>query len=411
MKDVVSLIIKSVKSAASTIKNSSSKSKKSIFAFVALVAIIASFCCSDTRIAYNVNYKGNIIATVGSKQQFKHARALVVNMVGDKHIENVVDEPVFNTTVVLSSNINNTAEVADAIINNTDEIVEATTLFVDGKEVLRAKKDVVDSLINERLNKFNLEGENCASHFENDIITQNDYFVISELDDEQKAKEVINSLSVITELTQVTTVMVPYESTVETTNEQVVGYKKVTVKGASGVDRVTNAIVMVNGEIKSNTTLSTETVVAPINEVTVKGTAKNEASAKEKQIAHNAGFTFPLPDGTWRVSSYYGDGRRHKGVDICAKSGTSIYAVLDGTVVLSKWNGNYGYCVIIEHENGTRTLYAHAKQLCCSVGDKVSQGDVIALVGTTGQSTGNHLHFEVIAGGRNVDPAPYINLD
>ena len=150
--------------------------------------------------------------------------------------------------------------------------------------------------------------------------------------------------------------------------------------------------------------------MAPVNEVVVKGTAKTLASAKQKQAAHSAGFIFPVPSGTWRVSSYYGDGRGHKGVDICAKSGTSIYAVADGKVVYSGWKGDYGYCVIIEHEGGIRTLYAHAKQLCCSVGDSVSQGEIIALVGTTGQSSGNHVHFEVIVNGRNVDPAPYINL-
>ena len=83
----------------------------------------------------------------------------------------------------------------------------------------------------------------------------------------------------------------------------------------------------------------------------------------------------------------------------------------DGVVVSSKWDGNYGNCVVIEHENGLRTRYAHAKQLCCKVGDRVSQGEVIALVGTTGQSSGYHLHFEVMVNGKNVDPAPYINLD
>ena len=190
-----------------------------------------------------------------------------------------------------------------------------------------------------------------------------------------------------------------------------VGYSAVTVAGVSGVNRVTQDVVMVNGQVQSTVDIGTEVVIAPVNEVIVKGTAKTLSSAKQKQAAHSAGFIFPLPTGSWKASSYYGDGRNHKGVDLCAKSGTSIYAVADGKVVQSGWNGNYGYCVIVEHENGMRTLYAHARQICCRVGDTVSQGEVIALVGTTGQSTGNHLHFEVIVGGRNVDPAPYINLD
>jgi murein DD-endopeptidase MepM/ murein hydrolase activator NlpD len=233
----------------------------------------------------------------------------------------------------------------------------------------------------------------------------------SDIDSKMAIENIVNSLAVVTEARQTTDVMVPYRSTVQKTNEQVVGYKAVTVKGVSGVNRVTQDVVMVNGQVQSTTDVSTEVVVAPVNEVVVKGTARTLASAKQKQQAHAAGFIFPLPAGSWRVSSYYGDGRNHKGVDICAKSGTSIYAVADGKVIHAGWKGDYGYCVIVEHSNGMRTLYAHARQVCCSVGDTVSQGEVIALVGTTGQSTGNHLHFEVIANGRNYDPAPYINLD
>ena len=411
MGDVIPLIFKCIKSAASTIKNSSSRAKRGMFAGVAVIAILVSLSYTGARIAYKVNYNGHSIATVSNKKQFNDALQLVVDMVGDKDALNVVDKPTFNTAVVLGSDINDTQEVADAIINNTDAIVEATVLYVDGKEIARAESEMLSGVVNHRLNSFNVEGAECTSHFSQNVTTEQGYFMVSELDNVLEVQTVVNSLSVVTEMRQVTDVMVPYKSTVQKTNEQIVGYSAVTVTGVSGVNRVTQDVVMVNGEVQSCVDVNTEVVVAPVNEVIVKGTAKTLASAKQKQAAHSAGFIFPLPAGTWRVSSYYGDGRNHKGVDICAKSGTSIYAVAAGKVVYSGWKGNYGNCVIIEHEDGMRTLYAHAKQLCCSVGDTVSQGEVIALVGTTGQSTGNHLHFEVIVGGRNMDPAPYINLD
>ncbi len=406
LSDVISLMIKSVKLAASTIKNSSSKVKKGIFAFVAVVAIFASLSFNDTRIAYNVSYKGHVIAVVKNKQQFNDAKALVVNMVDGSNIENVVEEPTFNKTVALRRNINNTVQVADAIIDNTDEIVEASVLLVDGNQVACAEKEILEELLNTRLNRFNFNGQDCISRFEKEVTVKDDYFVLSKLDDKKSVQDTVNSLAVITEVTNVTDVMVPYKSTVKKTNEQVIGYEKVSVAGSAGIDRVTQKVVMVNGNVQSTETVSTENIVKPIDEVIVKGTAS--ASLKH---AKEAGFIFPLPKGTWQVSAYYGDGRNHKAVDLRAKSGTSIFAVASGKVVQSGWNGNYGYCVTIEHENGMRTLYAHAKQLCCKVGDTVSQGEVIALVGTTGQSTGNHLHFEVIVGGRNVNPAPYINLD
>lgn len=411
MGDVITLISGCIKSAASTIKNSSSRAKQGIFAGVAVVAILASLSFTGTRIAYKVNYGGHTIATVSSKKQFNEALQLVVSMVDGKGVEAVVEEPKFNTAVVLSENINNTQEVADAIIDNTDAIVEATVLSVDGKVVALAESGMLESVMNNRLNSFNVADQECTSRFAKNITTEQGYFMVSELNNVLEVQTIVSSLSVVTEMRQVTDVMVPYKSTVQKTNEQIVGYSAVTVTGVSGVNRVTQDVVMVNGEVQSCVDVSTEVVVAPVNEVVVKGTAKTLASAKQKQAAHSAGFIFPLPAGTWRVSSYYGDGRNHKGVDICAKSGTSIYAVADGKVVYSGWKGDYGYCVIVEHADGMRTLYAHAKQLCCSVGDTVSQGEVIALVGTTGQSTGNHLHFEVIVGGRNMDPAPYINLD
>lgn len=411
MGDVISLIIKSVKTAASTIKNSSRNAKQGIFAGIAVIAIFASLSFTGTRIAYRVNYSGHTIATVSSKKQFNDALNLVIDMVSGDNVENIVKEPTFNTAVVLDKNISNTAEVANAIIDNTDEIVKATVVFIDGNAAVRGEKAMVESLINQRLNSFNVENAECTSSFVSSVTFQDEYFMTHDLDSKSDIENTVNALDVVTEMRQVTDIMVPYKSTVEKTNEQVVGYSEVSVEGVSGVNRVTQDIVMLNGQVQSCDNVDTQVVVAPVNEVVVKGTAKTLASATQKQKAHSAGFIFPLPSGSWRVSSYYGDGRGHKGVDICAKSGTSIYAVADGRVVMAGPNGDYGYCVIIEHDNGMRTLYAHAKQLCCSVGDRVSQGEVIALVGTTGQSSGNHLHFEVISNGKNVDPAPYINLD
>lgn len=408
--DVIPLIIKSVKIVASKIKDSSSSAKKSVFAIVAVIAIVLSLSFTGTRIAYKVNYGGNIIATVGHKNQFDEALKLVVNMVGDNEVEKTVSKPSFSTAIVLNENINNTQEVANAIIDNTDEIVEATTLYVNGSAVATAEKAFIEKITQERLNSFNIEGQECNNRFADEVITQDGYYMVCDLDNKANAEKVVSELAVITELRQTTDVVVPYTSTVETTDQQVVGYKKVTVSGVSGLSRVTQDVVMINGVVQSSVTVDTKVVVAPVNEVVVKGTAPSKQSAQQVKEAASAGFIFPLPAGSWRVGAYYGDGRGHKGVDLCASGGTSIFAAAEGRVVHAGWKGDFGYCVIIEHPNGLRTLYAHARQVCCSVGDTVSQGEIIALVGTTGQSTGNHLHFEVISGGRRVNPAPYINL-
>lgn len=98
----------------------------------------------------------------------------------------------------------------------------------------------------------------------------------------------------------------------------------------------------------------------------------------------------------------------HTGIDIPAPSGTPIYAADSGKVILARYYGSYGNCVIIDHGNNIVTLYAHQSKIGCSVGDSISKGDVIGYVGTTGNSTGNHLHFEVRKNGSHVSPWNYV---
>ena len=98
----------------------------------------------------------------------------------------------------------------------------------------------------------------------------------------------------------------------------------------------------------------------------------------------------------------------HTGLDIGAASGTAIKAAADGTIKYASWMGSYGNLVIISHGNGIETYYAHCSKLLVSVGQKVNSGDTVALVGTTGNSTGPHLHFEVRINGTPVNPQNYL---
>ncbi len=97
----------------------------------------------------------------------------------------------------------------------------------------------------------------------------------------------------------------------------------------------------------------------------------------------------------------------HAGIDIGVSSGSNVYAAAAGTVTLAGWNGGYGKCVIISHENGMTTIYGHLSSVRVKTGQKVNQGKIIALSGNTGNSTGPHLHFEVRINGTPVDPMKY----
>ncbi|MFI3332777.1 MAG: LysM peptidoglycan-binding domain-containing protein [Rikenellaceae bacterium] len=113
------------------------------------------------------------------------------------------------------------------------------------------------------------------------------------------------------------------------------------------------------------------------------------------------------------VTSKYGwrKGRMHAGIDLKALKGDNLYAAFDGVVRLSKYYSSFGYCVIIRHYNGLETLYAHATKLLVEVNDEVKAGDVIALAGSTGRSTGSHLHFEVRVSGNYIDPALILDTE
>jgi murein DD-endopeptidase MepM/ murein hydrolase activator NlpD len=116
------------------------------------------------------------------------------------------------------------------------------------------------------------------------------------------------------------------------------------------------------------------------------------------------------------MSSRYGfrtdpfSGRRtmHKGVDFAAKSGTDIIATASGVVTFSGERWGYGNMVEINHGNGLTTRYGHAKELLVEAGEIVKPGQPVALVGSSGRSTGPHVHYEVLKNGRQVDPHPYI---
>lgn len=109
-----------------------------------------------------------------------------------------------------------------------------------------------------------------------------------------------------------------------------------------------------------------------------------------------------------RIHPVYGTGRFHSGCDISAPTGTEIRAAAAGTVITSGWMGGYGNSIEIDHGSGVTTLYAHCSELLVPVGTVVSKGQPIARVGSTGVSTGPHLHYEVHLGGVAVDPAPYL---
>jgi len=140
----------------------------------------------------------------------------------------------------------------------------------------------------------------------------------------------------------------------------------------------------------------------------------SETQSKLKQYIDSIPTLWPA---SGRISSRFGtrsdpfnfSQKVHEGIDIAADYGTTILASATGKVTLSDWYGNYGKCVIIDHGYGLSTLYGHCQTLLVKEGQTVKKGDKIATVGSTGRSTGPHLHFEVRLNGVPVDPLQYLD--
>jgi len=144
--------------------------------------------------------------------------------------------------------------------------------------------------------------------------------------------------------------------------------------------------------------------------------AGNGGSYGGGNVVGTGSFIWPLPSSTYitsrfglRIHPITGEQKSHNGIDISANSGSTIVAADGGTVTMAAWNGGYGNCVMIDHGNGYITLYGHMSSLAVSQGQSVSQGECIAYVGSTGLSTGPHLHFEVYQGGGRIDPEMFFS--
>ena len=140
---------------------------------------------------------------------------------------------------------------------------------------------------------------------------------------------------------------------------------------------------------------------------------KTQTVDKTEEIANINGIEIATLPITGTISSRYGVSSRirsstHTGLDIAASTGTPIKVIADGTVTSAQYTGSYGYLVKVDHGNGVESWYAHTSKMYVKAGDEVKAGDVIAAVGSTGNSTGPHLHLEIRINGQHVNPQKYI---
>lgn len=177
---------------------------------------------------------------------------------------------------------------------------------------------------------------------------------------------------------------------------------EVETEGVNGQAKVLARVTKINDVEVEKNVLSSETIVEPVAKVERIGT-------KERPSTTGSGSFIRPAYGS--LSSRYGArwGRRHNGIDIAGAYNSPIVAADGGRVTYAGWMDGYGNYVIIDHENGYQTAYGHCASLNVSVGQRVSKGEHIANMGSTGRSTGTHLHFEVKVNSQFTDPLGYVS--
>ena len=385
-----------------------SKSKLIVFALLVIIGIVSTSLYSGVTLAYSVEYNGEVIGQIKDKTEFDEAVAIANSMVETVDLEQYAHTPEFTITFTTEESLTTLNDVALAIIEETDDITEGNCIYVNGKIVAYISAEFnVEDFIETYLAGY-IEGEDIVSSFVAPVECVKGYYHKNVFTSFEDFKVLIGGLDVQSVQTVRTPVSVPFETIKRRDDSLALGVQKTESEGVDGISNNVSKVIMVNGEAVETEYVGQEVITQPVSKVVIIG--NRGASIKAAWIEElNCIWPVKRVKGQY-VSSYWGDDRNHKGIDIASAYGTPIYAAQSGTVVTAEFSDGYGYYVVIEHNGVYKTLYGHASELAVSKGEKVSQGQLIAYVGSTGMSTGNHLHFEVIRKGNRIDAGPFIGL-
>ncbi len=414
-----------------------------------------------------VEFDGKEIGIIGAESDFEEAQREVQQRISYLSDDKTLDLSANFSLKIISDNdrLLSADQLANEMLAASDEeLTEAYGIYIDGRFIGAVEdKDEVEEALSERLMNYHVDGNVREVSYKNKVeYTQGIYLASSVMDQkatidmltsstEKKAVYVAQSgdtkvtvaqkynmsLDKLEELNpklgskikggQVINVMetesylpiqyvkdyetlslLDYETVEIETSSLNVGMRAILVKGEKGERRSELEITYVDGIERSRKTIKSEVTKEPVLEQVGIGTYAARPDPGVRVLTGSGQFAWPV-DGGW-ISDPFGSDRNHKGFDIAAPGGTDIYAAADGVVIAAGWNpGGYGYFVQIDHLDGYQTVYAHMSTVYATVDQQVTRGQLIGAVGTTGNSTGNHCHFEVRYMNICKDPELYLN--
>lgn len=435
---------------------------------IAMMGVMGAAGALNYCTAYEYSYNGQKLGLVKEKDDVLQITDLVQGaLTEEKNMEIVIDakdDITFHRKLALDeSQIDNSEQVLKRLTYMGDLKVKATGIYVNGKKIgavqdrktaEKALKDVADKYTKQG---DNIEVESVRFLEKVDIKTAN-----TDLEDLHSEEEMVDLLCASGEKETVHKVVagdtlhsiakkydvwedqlladnkginskklevgsniivkqqapvLTYEVVEKITYDKVIEHKVEEQKsadiyegmtetqqaGSDGLSEITARVTLQNGKKVEEEDLVTTVKEEPVTEVVLVGT-------KERPPTVGSGkYIWPLKDSFTQTSGFGSRwGRQHKGIDLAVSVGTTVYAADGGTVVEAQYSGSYGNVVMIDHQNGQETRYAHNSKLLVKKGDKVYQGQPIAKSGNTGRSTGPHVHFEIRFNGEPRNPLNYL---
>ncbi len=359
-------------------------------------------CVGDKVVAYIKEDKNtvDIIKALGEEVEKRFGSSELKSML------------TFNKAQVASSFITDSSKLRSTVLKNATIEVESYVLLSNGKEIAvlgneAEGKKVLDKLREHYSAKSGISVK--ESKIKNTITYSKKKNMLSKIQDvdevvkaviaaNTKAKKPVITVELVGNTETKQTISPP--TTVTYSDDIPVGQSKLKSSGKEGEKLVLKELVVENDKVISSKFISEKIITTAQEKVIVQG---------KKSATTNNVFLASPSRGV--VSSNFGIrwGKMHEGMDIAAPVGEPIKAVLDGTVTYAGWMSGYGYFIKMKHSGGVETAYGHCSKIEVKVGESVKKGEKIGEVGNTGNSTGPHLHFEVLVNGQPKNPAGYLN--
>lgn len=353
--------------------------------------------------AYAVKINNNVVAYVPNEQEFNNAlQQLKLQFVSEKELTQYEENIQSGTKTTLSNGKNNIIDldIQEDISGENDKVEPSKILNANQlinllksgsleKEIYTVKSGDVLSTI---AKKYGLKTKELLAL--NPKLNENSVLQIGQKINVTVEKPLV-SVKKVYEKQKVETI--PFKEVVKYDKNLLKDEKKVIQKGVAGKKEVSYKITEINGKQVRKDVTSEKIISEAKDKIIVIGT---------KVIPSRGTGKFAWPTNGGYISSGMGErwGSLHRGIDIARPSNYNIKAADNGTVTFVGWDGTYGNKIVINHNNGYETVYAHLSSINVSVGQTVSRGSLIGIMGSTGNSTGIHLHFEVHKNGSLINP-------